>query len=1263
MSDPKETLRVRNARRRLLLQRLLPRELLDASAPAILQVFESTYDNLEQRSADVFQAGFGGVWIPPTGRADSGNQSVGYDAYNRFDLGGPAAPTLYGSETGLKALVDALHTADVDVYADFVVNHNGFRDSSTPGFVAEGGYPGFALTLNAGNNSLGFDAIDGDFHGGFETGDLNGRLSGLIDIAHETDFQFIRQPVEENALNIPGGPIANSPDPGNARFYPDTSLDPILLFDPKTGESDIAVYPYNLQEPLAGDATTENALGYLMRNARWLIETIGIDGLRVDAAKHVEPFVLEFLDRAVYRAIAEPQLDGSTQHPFLFLEVFTGDRGQIQNLIRKDIDPGDPGRIGGNRDALDFPLHFAMRDYLTGNGIVNDWREIKNASQDIQDDGLANNGSQGVAYVNSHDEFGPFLSNVAHAYVLMRPGNAIVYLNAKQFGDGRDFPKDGRGDALGGLFGDQLTRLVNLRNTHGRGNYIDRTPVADEKEMLIFERSASSVVLLSNRLDSGFDSRTIQTNFLPGTPLVELTGNASDPTFDPFNDFPEVVVVKTDGTIDVRVPRNTAPDGTQHNSGYLIYGASGPQTSLSLSNVDSTLAGGTPTNETNGTTRLNEISVITADSFEVTLNTAAVNHLGSIRDTFADGDNALLKIDDGLDVNQNGSVDNTSVGGPVTGFEEFLTFKQPGFFQTDGQGLYRQVVDTTTLAEGMHFLETRAFRHREVGEGDAIYTSDRRAIYIDRLPPESEIVSFEPREEGVSENRDLLVRLADATGNNVHVLWDLPAALSDGDVLALIDGDSQGNRLDRDLFVSGVEGLTHGNHVATLVTFEMTGNVNVQRFPGLFTSTIFGAGLGDLDFDGGVDADDVALMQAVFNSNNAEFNPAADFNGDGLVDVEDLALFYELLVGTGNTGPTFAAFDNFVVQDAPVDFGDAPETYSTTFAADGPRHLVTVSPILGASADTDTDGQPANDFTGDDGDGNDDENGLVNLEPLVVGESADLTVNVSGDGRLDAWIDFDGNGVFDHPAEHIAGGASMVLQDGDNVVGVSVPAGADVGGTAMRLRVSRLGGLLPTGLGGAGEIEDYGVEILTRPMVESIVLNDGAEQRSNLTSIEVVFDRVVNAPEAAFGLTQRETESTVTGLQFATRIESQRSIVRITFSADPMVLERPTGNSLVDGNYELSIDGAQVLGTANNTPMSGDVVFGDEAADGFFRWFGDSDGDRDVDGQDLGRLSLTFFLTDADAAFNADFDRDGDGDVDGQDYGAFSTRLFQPFGF
>src|SRR5262249_34138398 len=59
------------------------------SAPAILQFFDATYQTIENRLPALFNAGYGQLLTPPPGRADSGNQSVGYDVYNRFDLGGP----------------------------------------------------------------------------------------------------------------------------------------------------------------------------------------------------------------------------------------------------------------------------------------------------------------------------------------------------------------------------------------------------------------------------------------------------------------------------------------------------------------------------------------------------------------------------------------------------------------------------------------------------------------------------------------------------------------------------------------------------------------------------------------------------------------------------------------------------------------------------------------------------------------------------------------------------------------------------------------------------------------------------------------------------------------------------------------------------------------------------------------------------------------------------------------------------------------------
>ena len=115
----------------------------------------------------------------------------------------------------------------------------------------------------------------------------------------------------------------------------------------------------------------------------------------------------------------------------------------------------------------------------------NDWRNVVNSSMDVRDDGY-HNGSAGVTIVSNHDGGGAEMTNVAHAYILTQPGNAIVYYNADQFDDpNRSFPVAGRGDALGN-YGDTITELVNIRNTHGRGDYRERWL---EKDYFAMERS------------------------------------------------------------------------------------------------------------------------------------------------------------------------------------------------------------------------------------------------------------------------------------------------------------------------------------------------------------------------------------------------------------------------------------------------------------------------------------------------------------------------------------------------------------------------------------------------------------------------------------------------------------------------------------------------------------------------------------------------------------------------------------------------------
>jgi hypothetical protein len=882
----------------------------DNSPAPFLQWFDTSYATMQQRMTDVHAAGYGAIWIPPPGRADSGDQSVGYDVYDRFDLGTASRPTLYGTETEIKTVANTIHRAGLNFHIDAVINHNGFSDASTPGFIESGGYPGFLIQDGDGSGGpFGVPGTDGDFHSSFESGDLNGRLSGLIDINHGTDFRYIRSPVPgfgpvagDHGGNLPAGTneqfgrLANVPDDNNRRFYPDRDGTYISVFNPVTGQSDIRIYSFDTDDPMAGDPVSENATGYLMRYLQWMVQEVGVDGFRIDAAKHFEPNLFDSIDQAIYRSNPRPMLDGSTNDVFSYSEVFDGNRGVLQSYVKKTINSNDPGTVGGNRDALDFAQFFALKANLGGNGASNDWRNVVNAGMDVFDDG-AHNGSAGVLFAGSHDEPAPYLSNVAHAYTLMQPGNAVVYMNGKEFGDGRDFPKDGRGDALGGLYGDTIKNLVEIRNSHGRGNYIERLLSQNE---YAFEREGSMLVLLSNRNDGGFDTRNIDVNLGYGTHLVELTGNAAAwNTQSGNNDISEVVTV-TDSGIgtqtyleDARFLRNDGQD-----TGYLVYGLQPPQSDLGveLTNVDSTLSGGTPVNNnySNGVTRLEDLHVIKGNSFQVRLRTKAVDLLGSIRDQNADGDNALLKIDGGIDANENGGVDLVTPGSVSYGFEQFTTFHEPGFFQPDGNGDYRQTVDTTQLAEGTHFITVRAFRRRVDG-GPAVFSDFNKYVYVDRLLPESGIAGFDPYASAPSvlENRDLIIQSLDKTADSVHVLWNLPSTVSNSFILNnMVGGNNQASRYDIDLFKFGINGVQHGNNVATVVTFEETGTVNVQRIAGIFAETNIGAGPGDINFDGVFDANDVANAPRAFESllyqQNAIFNSAADINGDGLIDTYDL---------------------------------------------------------------------------------------------------------------------------------------------------------------------------------------------------------------------------------------------------------------------------------------------------------------------------------------------------------------------------------------
>ena len=157
---------------------------------------------------------------------------------------------------------------------------------------------------------------------------------------------------------------------------------------------------------------------------------------------------------------------------------------------------------------------------------------------------------------------------------------------------------------------------------------------------------------------------------------------------------------------------------------------------------------------------------------------------------------------------------------------------------------------------------------------------------------------------------------------------------------------------------------------------------------------------------------------------------------------------------------------------------------------------------LGSGKDHETNGTHS---IGADADGAD-EDGIV-FGTLSVGQPATVDVYLHGaDSKLDAWVDFDGDGDWDDAGDRVFSSQDVVV--GGNMLSFPIPATATIGNTYARFRLSTDGGLTPRGLAADGEVEDYAVEIVEwndPPTLDAIanltIEENGGQQTVALTGI------------------------------------------------------------------------------------------------------------------------------------------------------------------
>ncbi|XZE55325.1 DNRLRE domain-containing protein [Planctomycetaceae bacterium SH139] len=210
---------------------------------------------------------------------------------------------------------------------------------------------------------------------------------------------------------------------------------------------------------------------------------------------------------------------------------------------------------------------------------------------------------------------------------------------------------------------------------------------------------------------------------------------------------------------------------------------------------------------------------------------------------------------------------------------------------------------------------------------------------------------------------------------------------------------------------------------------------------------------------------------------------------------------------------------------------------------------------------------------------------------------------------------------------------------------------------SVRVRATDAGGLVFE--------RDLAISVIDRGEIESIVVADGTASRSRVETVTVSFDSEVTVDAGAFEVVKRGAGGGAVGVGFTTEVIDGKTVATLTFNGAFVA-----NGSLVDGNYQLTVLGANITDALGNEfdgdedgAVGGDRQFGEDEADDFFRFYGDIDGDRSVGFIDFLQFRGAFGSTDPEPEYREDLDSNADGEIDFVDFLQFRSRFGNDLAF
>ena len=321
------------------------------------------------------EEGFTSVWMPPAYKGAQGAEDVGYGVYDLWDLGEldqrGSVRTKYGTRREYQLAVRAIQDQGIDVLADVVLNHRIGADGTERVMAQEVSAQDRTQAVGEPREIEAYTRFD-----------FPGRAGHLDPFAWDgTCFTG----VDYDAIERRNG---------------------VFRLAGKDWSQDVSREQGNFDYLMGADVDVSDARvrAQLVRWGRWYLRQSGVDGLRLDAIKHISrSFYLDWLDQ---------MREATGKELFCVGEYWSPDLGELQAYLGQE----------NAMSLFDVPLHFNFyRASVAGDQI--DLAHVLDGSLVSADPVHA------VTFVDNHDTqpeqslastVTPWFKPLAYALILLR---------------------------------------------------------------------------------------------------------------------------------------------------------------------------------------------------------------------------------------------------------------------------------------------------------------------------------------------------------------------------------------------------------------------------------------------------------------------------------------------------------------------------------------------------------------------------------------------------------------------------------------------------------------------------------------------------------------------------------------------------------------------------------------------------------------------------------------------------------------------------